>query len=186
MFGIIIAGTIFESSIVALLATRERRTERFSEDDDLSRWKLIEEFQYRLERGAGSAREEVERGDSRRLLKRGDYFSLLLFGLFNPVVESMRGLCAASNLERVQDEVCRRPVSLRSFSEAQMVFEPDLLRDVMEELVSESSDAWGDPRLARYKECLSVIDSTLWHVVPRMGWAQWRHQNKEQRAVRLP
>jgi hypothetical protein len=45
-------------------------------------------------------------------------------GLLNPVVDSMRGLCAASKLGRVQQEICSRPVSLGSFSEAQAVFDP--------------------------------------------------------------
>ena len=79
---------------------------------------------------AAGALSAVERGpqeptgtfaDPRRTLGRDDYLSLLLFGLFNPVVDSMRGLCAASKLRRVQEEVCTHPVSLGSFSEAQRV-----------------------------------------------------------------
>lgn len=167
-----------------MLAGKAKQSNRFSQEE-LSRWKLIKDFQDRLQRAAQNRGEVLEEKDPRRRLSQSDYLSLLLFGLFNPVVSSMRGLCAASQLERVQDEVCTRPVSLGSFSEAQAVFDPDLLRNVMEELIAESSEAWGDPRLSRYKECLAVIDSTLWHVVPRMAWAQWRHQNKEQRAVRL-
>lgn len=166
------------------MASKSRQSKRFSEDE-LSRWKLIKDFQERLERAALRRGAQGEVGAPRRLLQHDDYLSLLLFGLFNPVVSSMRGLCAASQLERVQEEVCSRPVSLGSFSEAQSVFEPDLLREVMEELIAESSSAWGDPRLSRFQECLSVVDSTLWHVVPRMGWAQWRHQGQQQRAVRL-
>lgn len=166
------------------MATKAANSERFSEED-FSRWKLIRDFGHRLDRAAGVTGESRSEKDPRRLLSRNDYFSLLLFGLFNPVVESMRGLCAASKLDRVQQEICSRRVSLGSFSEAQGVFDPDLLREVMGELVAENSGEWGDPRLARYKECLQVIDSTLWHVVPRMAWAQWRHQHKEQRALRL-
>lgn len=32
---------------------------------------------------------------------------------------------------------------------------------------------------------LRVVDSTLWYVLPRMDWATWRSQYKDQRAVRL-
>lgn len=166
------------------MATKTAESKRFSEED-LSRWKLIRDFGDRLDRAAEGTQESRSEKDPRRRLSRNDYFSLLLFGLFNPVVESMRGLCAASSLARVQEDVCSRRVSLGSFSEAQSVFDPELLRKVMNELVAESSGAWGDTRLARYRESLQVIDSTLWHVVPRMGWAQWRHQNTEQRALRL-
>ena len=166
------------------MSSKAKESKRFSEQE-LSRWKLIKDFQERLEKAAARSGAQGETQDPRRRLQHDDYLSLLLFGLFNPVVSSMRGLCAASHLERVQEEICSRPVSLGSFSEAQSVFEPDLLREVMEELIAQSSSAWGDPRLSRYQDCLSVIDSTLWHVVPRMGWAQWRHQDQQQRALRL-
>lgn len=54
-------------------------------------------------------------GESSGFMNSGR-FSLMLFGLFNPVLDSMRGLCAASRLRRVQEEVCGRKVSLGSFS----------------------------------------------------------------------
>src|SRR5439155_10545217 len=87
-------------------------------EKDLSRWKLIGDFQARLE-AAGGDEPRGTFADARRRLSCGDYLSLLLFGLFNPVVDSMRGLCAATELRRVQEEVCSHPVSLGSFSEAQ-------------------------------------------------------------------
>lgn len=77
---------------------------------DLQRWRLIERFQAVL------AEEVEKRGgltgtwvDSRRELKLESYLGLFLFGLFNPVVETMRGLCEASELARVRREVCSRP-----------------------------------------------------------------------------
>ena len=42
---------------------------------------------------------------NQRLLACGNYLSLLLLGLLNPVVKTMRGLCKASRLQRVQQEV---------------------------------------------------------------------------------
>ncbi len=78
-------------------------------EKDLSRWKLIADFQARLE-SAGGSQPQGSFADPRRQLSQSDYLSLLLFGLFNPVVESMRGLCAASQLGRVQEEVCSHPV----------------------------------------------------------------------------
>jgi hypothetical protein len=56
--------------------------------------------------------------DPRRKLALGDYLSLQLFGPFNPVVKTLRGLAAASHVERVQAEVCSAAVSLGSLSEA--------------------------------------------------------------------
>ena len=86
---------------------------------DLSRWKLVADFQERLVAQAGAP--EGTFADDRRRLGEEQYFGLMLFGLLNPVVESMRGLCAASRLQRVQEEICDRPVSLGSFSETQAV-----------------------------------------------------------------
>lgn len=91
-------------------------------EKDLKRWRLLERFQ------EAWAAEMARRGevlgtweDPRRQLQWGQYLSLFLFGLFNLVVKTMRGLCAASDLSRVQREVCDRLVSLGSFSEAQAV-----------------------------------------------------------------
>src|SRR6202023_542395 len=106
-------------------------------------------------------------------LGQSDYLSLLLFGLLNPVVESMRGLCAASRLQRVQEEICSEAVSLGSFSEAQAVVAPELLSKVFEELAAEAQPFCGDPRLAKYRDQLLAIDGTIWAALPRMAWAVW-------------
>jgi Transposase DDE domain len=150
---------------------------------DLGRWKLIEEFRRRLAAAGGPAHRTF--ADPRRRLGQDDYLSLLLFGLFNPVVDSMRGLCAASQLGRVQRDICTHPVSLGSFSEAQAVVDPELLRKVFEELAAEPGAGRGDPRLARYGDSLLAIDGTIWAALPRMAWAMWRHQHSTQSALKL-
>ena len=108
------------------------------------------------------------------------------FGLFNPVVRTMRGLCEATKLGRVQREISKAYVSLGSFSEAQAVFAPEVLEEVLKELGAE---------VARRGQTLSgikpaqwqalIIDSSLFRALPRMAWALWRHQGVRQCAVRL-
>jgi len=157
-------------------------------EEALSRWRLIEEFERRLERAAAAVKEPPTFSDPRRKLGQKDYLSLLLFGLFNPVVDSMRGLCAASRLGRVQEEVCSAPVSLGSFSEAQAVVEPGLLQRVFRELAAEQQSRnfqERDPRLEPYRAQLLAIDGTLWRALPRMAWALWRHQHGKESALRL-
>jgi Transposase DDE domain len=156
------------------------------EQKDLKHWKILEQFRQAL-------REELQaRGagahtwlDQRRTLTLDGYLSLFLFGLFNPVVQTMRGLCAASALPRVGDEVLQRPgkVSLGSFSEAQALVEPDLLEGVFGRLQAQA----GEQRtgLAGLTGRELVIDSTLWPALPRMAWAFWRRQNGLGNAVRL-
>src|SRR5437588_10337640 len=87
-------------------------------EEELSRWRLIEEFEERLKRAAAAGKEPRTFSDPRRKLGQKDYLSLLLFGLFNPVVDSMRGLCAASRLRRGQEDICSGPVSPDAFSHA--------------------------------------------------------------------
>lgn len=153
-------------------------------EKDLRRWRLVERFQKVLAEDLSSRGGPTGTwADSGRRLHLEEYLSLFLFGMFNPVVETMRGLCEASRLGRVQREVCKRKVSLGSFSEAQAVVEPELLKGVLERL---GADADTPPAGARgLRANKRVIDSTVWRVLPRMGWAFWRRQQGLDNAVRL-
>ena len=150
---------------------------------ELGRWRLVADMQERLEQigrehGVGASFE-----DRRRRLQLGHYLGLFLFGLLNPAVRTMRGLCQASRLARLQREVCGRAVSLGSFSEAQAVVDIGLLERVFGELTEEISRGQ-DMRSGPAKKWL-IQDSTLWEALPRMRWALWRRQGTLQSAVRL-
>lgn len=152
-------------------------------EKDLRQWRLIERFREALAAEvAGRSDSPGTWADPKRRLALEEYLSLFLFGLFNPVVETMRGLCAASELERVQREVCGRRVSLGSFSEAQAVVEPELLKAVFERLAGAAAPPAPRPGLRRQPR---VVDSTVWRVLPRMAWAFWRRQGGLDNAVRL-
>lgn len=154
------------------------------DEKKLSCWKLLDDFRVRLAKAQAAAPKVEKRpGGPERKLLEADYFSLFLFGLLNPVVDSMRGLCAASHLTRVQQDICTRPVSLGSFSEAQSVFDPELLRQVFLELAGEIPTVWGDSRLAHFADKLKLIDGTLLPALPRMHWALWI--NDKNRAAKL-
>jgi len=155
------------------------------DEKNLGSWKLLDDFRRRLAkvRAASAPPPEGGPGGPERLLLEEDYFSLMLFGLLNPVIDSMRGLCAASHLERVQKEVCGRKISLGSFSEAQSVFDPEVLRQVFLDLSGEIHTSWGDERLAPLADRLKLIDGTLLPALPRMHWALW--VNDTNRAAKL-
>ena len=160
------------------------KTKTALREEDLARWRLIEQFEARVEKAAGESKTGTF-ADPRRRLGQSDYLSLLLFGLFNPVVDSMRGLCAASELGRVQQEICSHRVSLGSFSEAQAVVDPALLQKVFGELAAEQRAMQGERRLAPYRDELLAIDATLWRALPRMAWAIWRYQHGKESALKL-
>lgn len=149
----------------------------------LSNWKLLDDFRLRLSKIERHPEESKRAGGPERLLLEEDYFALILFGMLNPVVESMRGLCSISHIKKVQESVCSRPVSLGSFSEAQSVFDPELLKNVFLELSQESNISWGDARLDRFKDRIKLVDGTLLPALPRMCWALWL--NEENRAAKL-
>lgn len=156
---------------------------------DLGRWKLISDFQQRL--AAVSMRHGMSGSfaDSRRKMAMEHYLSLFLFGLLNPVVRTMRALCGASDIERLQRDICGRPVSLGSFSEAQAVLDMQLLKAVFEDLVGDVDALQCSGSGTKLKDAQVmkwiIVDSTLWEVLPRMHWAFWRQQGTCQNAVRL-
>jgi len=150
----------------------------------LSNWKLLKNFRTRLAKVAANRHDSSARlNDPKRKLLQEDYFSLMLFGMLSPVLDSMRGICAASQLGKVQKDVSRHAVSLGSFSEAQAVVDPEVLKNVFLNLASESSTAWGDPRLAPLADKLKLIDGSLLPALPRMHWALWL--NEKNRADKL-
>ena len=146
---------------------------------------MLEVFQEALDRAFSKATIHPTFQDPRRELGYAPYLSLFLFGLFNPVVESMRGLCAISHLPRVQKEVCRAKVSLGSFSETQMVIEPKLLQEVFQDISRQiQTEGNADPRLKKLN--LVLQDGSLWPALPRMAWAEYGVGPKgEAKGVRL-
>jgi hypothetical protein len=73
--------------------------------------------------------------DKRRKFDAEDYFVRVLFTLLNPVIASMRGLCAISGSQQFAKQTGIARDSLGSFSEAQAVFSPDVPRGVLRELL---------------------------------------------------
>jgi len=153
---------------------------------DLHHWRVIEAFRDALVKAV--VQKELHPGfqHPERLLEYADYLSLFLFGLFNPVLKTVRGLCAASHLERVQQEVCGRSVSLGSFSEAQHLVDPAHLEKVFQELCQQVPPAGsGSPGLTW--EQWFARDSSVFAALPRMTWALYGggHEGAPNRAVRL-
>ena len=138
-------------------------------ESQLRHWRLLEEFRACLKRVFKDAAGCGSFSDPRRLMSASDYLSLYLFGLFNPTVRTMRGLCEASRVERVQQEVCGRAISLGSFSEAQHVLDCALLEKVFLEVSQSLPEDPKDERLGKWQWL--ARDSSLFHALPRLHWA---------------
>lgn len=153
----------------------------------LGGFRLVDEFRALLRPLQAQRPKSPRELDARRKFDAEGYFTMMLFALLNPVIDSMRGLCATSRYKRFEQSLGLPPVSLAGFSEAQSVFDPQVLRGVIRALLERS--AAHPPAALRGKlgkRSLEAIDSTLWEVLPRMGWAHWRDQfSTRQNAVRL-
>jgi len=149
---------------------------------DLRNWKLLAQFQRRLEPlltrpGA------VATALNERHLRPGSYLSSVLFILLNPALKTARALCAASRFQRVQKEVCGGTIALASFSEMQHLCDPQLLAGLLRELATEALPVFGDARLRAQVGELTANDGTLLPALPRMAWALW--QDPRHRAGKL-
>ena len=139
---------------------------------DLRSWRLIEEFLQVLAQIAPKHAWHPTFADPRRRLGYAQYLALFLFGVFNSVVGTMRQLCAITELEKVQQTIGCGRVSLGSFSAAQHVIDPDLLRHVFGHLVERlAQDGQNDSRLQHLE--LIAQDGSLWSALPRMAWAEY-------------
>ena len=89
------------------------------------------------------------------------YVTLILFELINPLLDSMRGLQQAAQLEKVAQTLGVGRFSLGSFSESVRVFEPELLKQVIEQLAGRLHPTGHDPRLAELRQMLTAVDGTV-------------------------
>lgn len=139
-------------------------------ETDLHQWQLLRVFGEQVGALAAERGVAASWADPRRHLLYGQYLSLFLFGLLNPVLRTVRALSAASELKRVQEEVCGQRVSLGSFSEAQALVDPAFLETLFGRLAKEfHGGAPQDPREAVLYWLAQ--DSSLWRALPRMSWA---------------
>jgi hypothetical protein len=154
-------------------------------EKDLRHWKLLRSFQERLETVFGRHALHPSWADPKRRLAASRYLSLFFFGLLNPVAQTLRGLAAASQWERVQEEVCGQAVARTSFSDAQHLLDPALLEAVLSDLARDVPAAAPDARLADW--AWQARDGSLFRALPRMTWALYGAgaQGAPHRAVRL-
>jgi hypothetical protein len=96
-----------------------------------------------------------------RQLHMDQYCMLVLLFLFNPVVTSLRAIQQASQLKKVQRKLQCPRASLGSLSEATDVFDPERLREVIDELNAQLKPIHADPRLQDVNQVLTVVDGTV-------------------------
>lgn len=88
-----------------------------------------------LEPLAASGCERDSAGNRRLMFSQ--YAGLMLLSLFNPTLQSLRGLSQASDLKKVQKLLGGGRASLGSLSESVRVFDPELLVPIIEDLLAQ-------------------------------------------------
>ncbi len=113
-----------------------------------------------------------------RDLHYDQYCMLVLLFMFNPVVSSLRAIQQASQLKKVQKKLGCSRASLGSLSESSRVFNPELLRGVIEELSGQLQPVAHDPRLSKVPHTLTAIDGTLLDALPLLAEATLLNHEK--------
>lgn len=103
-----------------------------------------------------------------RELHFDQYCLLILLFLFNPIVTSLRGLQQASELAKVQKRLGCSRAALGSLSEAATVFDPERLKEIVQELGAELKPLGRDPRLKDVPGALTAVDGTLLTALPKL------------------
>ena len=126
--------------------------------------------------------------DPKRKLRLSDYLGLMLLGLLNPVAGTLRGMSAASRIRKIQKDVCRKPASLGSLSEAQGLVDVALLEKVFSDI---SAEAMVGHRVTLGEDARRVFrwmahDGSIIPALDRMTWALYGGgRDGSTRAVRL-
>jgi hypothetical protein len=142
------------------------------QEDQLRNWNLLDAFRQEvlplLKAKVTTATEQ----DVRRTLFAEDYFCSYLFAMLNPVVTSLRALCHVSHCQKMR-AVSAAPISRGAFSEAQHVFGPEILEQVVRQLAEQNQGhgQGGDVRVRQALAALTAVDGTVLRAVPRMAWA---------------
>lgn len=145
-------------------------------------WRMVDEARALFAGALPEALLPASWQDARRGFTAVDYLSLLLIGLFNPAVRTLRGLCAATVLPRLQRQWGCGPMPLASVSDAQHLVDPALLLPVIDELSArvqqeaaaqclDAGSARARIRMAGF--ALKVVDSSVMAALPRMLWAAY-------------
>lgn len=119
-----------------------------------------------------------DESDPKRKFHQDDLLVLLLLRCFNPTLDSLRSLQAASDFPQVRKKLGIPRVSLGSLSAAQHTLEGAHVAEMFGRLLEGVPASGGDTRLQQLKAIVTLADGTLLKALPRMAWALWLPKGK--------
>lgn len=112
-----------------------------------------------------------DRAGNRRLFF-DDVCALILLTFFNPSVKTLCDLREASRLRQVRKKLGCNEASLGSLSEAMHVFDPQLLVEIIQELLGQIPQSpTADPRLKALAHVPTAVDGTILLQLPQVTQA---------------
>ena len=151
------------------MAKNKKQTKTIN-DSDITGLKYLDRVLPLFQRLHPAGTERDKAGN--RQLFYDQYCALQLLYLFNPIVTSLRGLQQASELKKVQRKLGCPRSSLGSLSEAVRVFDPELLKEIVEELMDQlPTPPSEDRRLQELSHTLTAVDGTLLKKLPQITQA---------------
>jgi hypothetical protein len=111
-----------------------------------------------------------------RQLHFDQYSALILLYFFNPIVTSLRGIQQTSELQKVQRLLGCSRASLGCLSEAGRVFDADLLRGIIGELVEQLTPIQMSTSFDEIKGIITLVDGSLLPALPKIAAAMWRDE----------
>ena len=93
-----------------------------------------------------------------RRLHMDQYMSLLLLYMFNPICTSLRAIQQASELQKVQRILGCSRASLGSLSESAIVFESELMQEVIQGLSAQLKPISSHSKLDELDGILTAVD----------------------------
>ena len=141
------------------------------EEPDLKGFKHFKLLNSILERLHDTACKRDRAGN--RTLHFDQYTALILLYFFNPIVTSLRGIQQTSELKKVQKKLGCSRASLGSLSEAARVFDADLLRGVIGELVDKLPVLKGNRELKDIRGIITLVDGSVLSALPKLVQAMW-------------
>jgi hypothetical protein len=106
------------------------------------------------------------------------YCLLILMWLYNPVIDSMRGLQQASTLDKVRKRLGVGRASLGSLSESVSIFDPEPLARIAEELSDKLPDRTPEKFQVIDKK-ITAVDGSVFKILAQVGKLAWLPKGDE-------
>jgi hypothetical protein len=151
------------------------RAKREIHDQDVKGLKCLRKIRPLLSR-LRKVGTERDRAGNRRLFM-DQYCALILMGLFNPAIESLRDLQRACALDKVRKRLGVNRASLGSLSESVAIFDPAPLKEIAAEL-GHTIRGRPDRRFDAVGQRITAVDGTVIDTVKRVAELSWTPKAK--------